>query len=167
MNKILYIFDLDHTISDGRERLLKAGAEPSRSCKATYNAWVEKINAGMENDKPVSGMQMLVGDLDFLSKASPGTAKVYILTSREERHRLATSSWLKEHGFDYSGLIMRPDDNYDDMHIFKESRIKKLVEIEEASSVIVFDDDHHGTLEKVCDRNGWTFFKARSGGVLK
>jgi hypothetical protein len=154
----LFILDIDGTIADFGRRLKEAGPEPSRQDKAAYEKWVNLINRGMEDDTPVEGMQSLARGIIFLD-----TNEVVYLTGREEKHRKITEDWLERYKFHGKELVMRPDDNYQETHEFKEDAIDDMIVNFRPDAVVVIDDDQSGELEKVCKRRGWTFLKACSG----
>jgi len=152
---MLYVFDIDGTLANGEIRFKLAGPEPLRSDKEAYTKWVELVNTGVHNDVPVPGM-------DVLCDALYQHDCIY-LTSREEKLRVVTQEWLINNGFPVGiDLKMRPNDCWDDAADLKERIIKETLGANQ--SAIVFDDDEHGTIEAMCKKNGYTFFKARSGG---
>jgi hypothetical protein len=112
----------------------------------------------MEDDTPVEGMQSLARGIIFLD-----TNEVVYLTGREEKHRKITEDWLERYKFHGKELVMRPDDNYQETHEFKEDAIDDMIVNFRPDAVVVIDDDQSGELEKVCKRRGWTFLKACSG----
>jgi len=153
----IFFVDIDGTISDATERIKRAGPEPSRENKEVYDAWVVLVNQNMEQDKPIPGMPELCYHL--------GGRLVY-LTSREYRHADVTKKWLNDNGFPLGILRMRPNDNYEETHLFKASVIEeeKKLSGHKKVDVVVIDDDESGKLEQLCKERGHTFLKARSGG---
>jgi hypothetical protein len=154
---MLFVVDIDCTISDGTQRVKKAGPEPDRANEAQYIVWVQVINSGMEFDQAVPGMVPLI-------TALADKARVIYATSREERHRQTTETWLKVQGFPTAKLLMRPNDCWAATATLKEIMIASNRDSRE--TVVVIDDDEHGGIEEMCKRNGYTFLKARSGGQI-
>lgn len=153
---MLIVVDIDGTVADGTKRFHKAGPEPDRSNRDDYDRWVHIVNTGIENDSVVWNMKEFVNTFSLASYH-----KVVFLTSREEKLRSITNTWLSKNGFSNYSLVMRPTGCYDDTATLKERAIQFLAE---GLPVIVVDDDEPGTLETVCKNHGWTFLKARSGG---
>jgi hypothetical protein len=155
---VLFVVDIDGTLADFGRRLVEAGPEPSRADKKVYADWVFKIQNEdtLLADKPVQGMKELIEELGRWNE-------VVYLTGREEQWRKVTDTWLYENDFPGYGLIMRPDDNYQETAQFKEDVIDDLIINYRPNSVVIIDDDQSGELEKMCKRRGWTFLKAMSG----
>lgn len=157
----LFVVDIDGTIADFGRRLEKAGPEPVRSDKERYAKWVETINAELAADQPVPGMSSL---LYALVCTNYGDGDVVYLTGREEQLREITKQWIEHHITAHPAeLVMRPNDNCQEIHAFKEDAIDDLLINYLPNAVVVIDDDQSGELEKVCKRRGWTFLKAMSG----
>jgi hypothetical protein len=154
----LFVFDIDATIAHAGRRLKEAGPEPSRDDKAIYDHWVRNVQneKSLLEDKPVPGMAQLLNELS--------AANVMYLTSREEKWRSVTKEWLIINDMPDFNLVMRGNDDYRDSAEFKIEAIKFVQAMQGSTSVVVFDDDEHGELEKVCAKEGYTFLKARSGG---
>lgn len=156
----LFILDIDGTLAHAGRRIDKAGPEPTRHIKETYDAWVTRINAGMGNDSPVPGMR----DLCTLLSRDAGFGYLVYLTSREDKYFSDTAQWLFDHGFPMEQLIMRPEGNIQEGAVFKERVINLAKYQYKADAVVVVDDDGRGEIEEMCSKNGFTFLKARSGG---
>lgn len=155
---VLFVVDIDGTISNGEARFKEAGPEPLRHNKIVYDAWVGIVNRNMQYDKPVLGMRELCWAMSVEST-------MLYLTSREDKHLEDTQEWLSQNGFPTGPqLIMRPMDNYDDGAVFKEKMVKLALMRYGIRTVVMIDDDGQGDIEVMCAKNGWTFLKARSGG---
>lgn len=162
-------FDIDGTICDVGDRFinnpLPEELEKNRK-DPRYQQWLLSIQTPelLAKDRPVRGTQHLVGAFE---------RSVY-LTSRSELHKEDTIKWLATHNFPTRHLIMRNALDTRSYAEFKENAIKdhiwRIAEAEnscpEAYNVVVFDDDDKGKLEEVCHKNGWSMFKARSGGKV-
>lgn len=156
----LFVLDLDGTLADASRRFAKAGKEPRKRGPA-YTKWLKNVQSPKEllNDRPIPGTRDLARLL--------GNRAVYV-TARSEIYRTVTSAWLAEHGYPSLALVMRPKRNRQSSGVFKERAIRGLVAgSESVENVLVIDDDPTGGIEAVCHKNGWTFFKARSGGYAQ
>jgi hypothetical protein len=156
MGKTLFVVDIDNTIADASRRLRRAGKEPSRKDKKKYDAWVKAVQSAktLMADKPVPGIRELLCSLPILD--------VLYVTSREERWRKMTVSWIKKHDFPYGGcidLVMRPNGDYSETHVLKQREIRSFSVGCMYDEVVVLDDDPSGELTKVCKREGWTMLR--------
>ena len=158
--KTLFIIDIDGTVAHAGKRFREAGPEPSRNDPAVYAVWVNNVQneRSLREDMTVPGMVCMINSLNA------GENQAVFLTSREEKWRKVTREWLTYRGFTHMPLVMRPDGNYQESAEFKEDHIRFLKGLYEAANIVVLDDDEHGTIEKKCHDNSWTFLKARSGG---
>lgn len=161
--KTLFIIDIDGTLAHAGRRFAEAGPEPTRDSKAEYDTWVGRVQneSSLSEDRPVPGMLSLMKALDHYP-----FARTFYLTSREERWRRPTETWLYRNGFPSLPTMMRANGNYQEGAEFKETTIDALVQSNGATEVVVVDDDGRGDIEAMCKRRGWTFLKARSGGQL-
>jgi hypothetical protein len=151
---MLFVFDIDNCLSDGRRRSLRAGPEPDRNLEpARYEAWKNIINTGIEDDEPVPGMCELVACLDDV-----GHTVVY-MTARGESLRQATRDWLRRHAFRDLRLVMRPEHDDSKSASYKAREIEAL-RTSPLEDVMVWDDDERGELEAVCRLKGWVMHKA-------
>jgi phosphatidate phosphatase APP1 len=157
----LYVIDIDGTIANASRRFAKAGAEPSRHDRAVYDAWVRAVQdeRSLLEDEPVPGMIGFVRAL-----ISEYYNKVVYVTSREEKWRDVTMTWLSNNEFPVLPLVMRDNDDYSEGADYKETSIKFLKNLYDCNTVVVVDDDEKGTIEEKCHSNSWTFLKAKSGG---
>lgn len=156
----LFIIDIDGTIAHAGKRFSEAGPEPSREDKAVYDVWVRNV----QNAKSLREDLAVPGMVEMTQALSNSDNHVVYLTSREEKWRDVTESWLGFKGFPSLPLIMRPDDDYRDSADYKEDSIEFLSRLYKSRNVVVLDDDEHGNIEKRCHENKWTFLRARSGG---
>lgn len=153
----VFVVDIDDTISDGSRRTQLAGHEPDRVKDVQgYNAWRDRINEGLEHDRPVSGMRDLVHAL-----VDAGHHVAYV-TARGSELREVTREWLRQHGFPDEMLYMRAAADFRPSAAYKEFVITKLL-TSEHEDVVVIDDDPRGELVDVCRRRGWTFLRAGFG----
>jgi phosphoglycolate phosphatase-like HAD superfamily hydrolase len=155
MNKTLYIFDIDGTLADCSRRYKKAGKEPSRKHKPTYDSWVARVQNArtLMSDKPVPGM------IDFVKSV---TFRRYV-TGREQKWSTYTHNWLYKNNFPLGPVNHRSNGDYRSNAQYKEEVIQRLVRLHRYTSVVVVDDDPKGDIEKMCKKNGYTFLKAKSG----
>lgn len=161
---MIVFMDIDGTIANATERFKKAGPEPKERGKE-YSAWLQRVQNELllTQDEPVKGMKALC----YAFSHNPVTSLVY-LTGRSEIYREVTEDWLFKHRFPqfHAPLLMRPKQNRQGNGILKERLIKAYLQ-NSKEDVIVIDDDYNGDIEEMCLRNGYTFLKARSGGVWK
>ena len=117
------IVDLDSTISDDMWRLwlIDPTAPDSESKYHAYHCYASE-------DKPINR---------YIVDESP--APVVLLTARPEYLRQKTVEWLERHGFDYSLLLMRANDDHRPSAVMKkelvENTVFKIARVERA-----FDD---------------------------
>lgn len=177
MNKTLYIMDIDGTIADPGDFFIKNPIP--KNCKRgnkKYDLWLKKTHTrkNLMKFKPIKGMKDLCDKLSHLEPSFDRdwhTNLIY-LTSREESLRKITEDWLRKNKFPLnSNLYMRPKNDKSPYFLFKENIIKTMIYecnyVDSAyTNVIIFDDDTKGKLEKICKKNSWTFFKAKSTGFV-
>ena len=117
-----YLIDIDGTICDdipNEEPERMATAEVYPDALVTLNKWYEQGHV------------------------------IFFFTSRTEEHRAVTEAWLKQHGFNYHGILFgKPrGGNYHwiDNHIVKATRFRgKFTDlIEKEITIEVFDDQAH------------------------
>lgn len=153
---MIVIVDLDNTATDARSRLKKAGKEPSRSDKAAYDAWLERLQGpGMLlKDKPVKQTRELINSL----RGVESPVWIYYVTSRSKKHHAETAQWLSSNGFYPGSVFMRDNDDYRSSAEYKEQVIKEILASNDfgpgaTENIIVLDDDLG--ISKTCQRNGW------------
>lgn len=156
---LLVVIDIDGTVAHAGRRFETAGPEPSRDNREIYTTWVNKVQdeASLLSDELVPGMGSLIAAL------SKGPHVIY-LSSREEKWRAATQTWLRQKDLPTTPLYLRSNGDWRDTAQFKEEIIGLYAVDKDITEVIVIDDDEHGTIESMCKKNGYTFLKARSGG---
>lgn len=156
--KTTYYIDIDGTIAQYQDRLRSAGPEPSREPFSTYQAWLDKIQTkeALLKDNVVPGMLNLVRALDFHSEVRTVFDEIVYLTAREENLRPVTEQWLRAKGFPKKELIMRPNNDLRENHIFKQD----VIESKGSTVNVMIDDDPSGKLQEICRSKGWTFLKA-------
>lgn len=101
---MIYVFDMDNTLSYANERLYKHPLYLEKEYikdKNISELWKEYYD-GCSNDKPVEGVLKLLHTLQSL----PDT-KIIILTARDENARNETEVWLKKYNVNYSEIYMR------------------------------------------------------------
>jgi hypothetical protein len=89
----MIVCDLDDTLCDARWRM------------PLWGQW-DAFYAEAHLDKPIVPMVKLIRSAIILK------LEVIIVTSREERFRPLTVSWLLRHGLDVPEVRMRPDGNF-------------------------------------------------------
>lgn len=151
---ILFVFDIDGTITNASHRYRVAGAEPSRDDAEKYVAWLKAV----QNDELLLADEPIAGMNHFADLVNAASQLVY-LTSRETMWRKVTEQWLLKHNFPLAPVVMRPDGCWLKSVDFKEIALSTLAETYKAQ-LIVIDDDLDGSLASVCKRRGWTFLKA-------
>lgn len=155
MSKLLYVFDLDNTLSNGTKRAKLAGAEPNRKTeREAYDVWLSKVMTDFHQDPHIPELMLLVHRL-YTDAYTPAV----ILTARNEEHREETQEWLNRFFKVPPMLLMRPRHNVQPSGLLKEGIIKDLKARHDASHVTVIDDDERGDLQEVCKKNGWLFLK--------
>lgn len=153
MCKVKCLIDIDGTIADSSARLsaIKTPKNHSRNT-LSYLDWLNKVQKEhkMIQDKPLKNMHSLVSQLkDF----------VY-LTSRDEKYRKVTETWLKLHKFPNRKLIMRPSGDMSSYGVFKEKEAKKYAK--KGYQIVMVDDDPRGQLARICRKNSWILLKVIS-----
>lgn len=153
---MVVFMDIDGTIADASRRFLKAGEEP-RGRGKNWSKWLRMVQnkKTLSEDTPVPGMVQLCHRL---------TTTLVYLTGRSEIYKEVTEVWLMRNLFPEAPLLMRPKRNRMKNGKLKEKLIKEFY-VEFFGSVIVIDDDQNGDIERMCHKNGYTFLKARSGGL--
>lgn len=145
-NRSIVFVDIDHTISDAyvRDHMIEDAS--------IDNNWDEYHKASI-NDKPCEDIMTI---LDHLHE-NPSII-VIGLTTRPEKWRTLTNSWLLENRFHFDYMIMRPDDDYSPSAELKIKQVKEwLGEDWQEKILCVFEDN-----EKVI-----TAFKAEGITVLQ
>lgn len=134
MTKILYVFDLEGTLSDHTHRLhlLPKTDEKQANSKDHYAAF----HAEFPKDKVHKHIH---GIYNVLSDACED---LYILTGMMEKHREMATEWLEEHGCYFDEIIMRGNDDFRPSPEFKLETLKKIWSLNRYkwSHIIVFDD---------------------------
>lgn len=152
----LIAMDIDNCCANGKERARRAGPEPDRLLEPKrYEVWKHTINAGIEDDEPVSGMR----EVCTAFASAPETRLVYI-TARGEELADATAAWLEKHRFPFAPIIFRRTNDLRKSADYKEEAITGMLGAFVCREAVVFDDDERGELEAICRKNGWTFKKA-------
>lgn len=157
--KVLHVIDLDGTACNVGDRFALKRPKGKRGDRA-YEAWLRKCEKNISKDLPVPGVRALVQALYYSDEDF-----VY-LSSRREHNRFITEEWLSDNGFSPSDLYLRPENEHRRSHVFKVDVIKQLLSYYKCDTANVIDDDPSGLLEKECQKMGWTFLKARSGGKV-
>lgn len=162
---MLLIVDIDGTIADATRRFAEAGPEPSKNNKPKFLEWLGKVQNenSLMADQPVPGMRELIAGLTLGWRDSGERVRVAYLTSREEKWRSVTEQWLEKNQFPKTHLVTRPNGCWMETAEFKSIAIHAMRQNNE-HVIVVDDDDQHGSIEKMCKKNGYTFLKARSGG---
>jgi hypothetical protein len=150
--------DLDMTLVDIRESLQKAGPEPEVG-SGKRSAWLDVVldPEMLKNAPAVPAVLNLVHRLLWNEK----TTKVVFLTNRKESRISPTYSWLVDRNL-IGTLRMRPDDCKLHHGDFKESVIRQHERF--GDTVLVIDDDQNGSMERACNKNGWTLLKVVTFG---
>lgn len=99
----IVIVDIDGTIADGNHRLHHLQKEPR-----DWEAFYEEVHM----DEPHHDV---IGMVNALAEQY----MIVLLTGRREETREATETWLHEHEVSFHALIMRPEGNRVDDHIWK------------------------------------------------
>lgn len=97
---MIYVFDLDGTISDASHRLHYLSSRPKN-----WDAFFSEL----VDDPPFPAM------IEFIKVVSRDfDSNVIFQTGRPEKYRRSTDSWLAKHGLMncYNSLLMRPDGDF-------------------------------------------------------
>jgi HAD superfamily, subfamily IIIB (Acid phosphatase) len=141
----LLLVDIDHTLSDAAVR--------DHMMDACYRdkAW-DAYHEASAHDKPVPEMVALVNSLQISGWYVVG------LTTRPEKWRTLTVSWLLKHQVNVDHLLMRPDDDYRPNNQSKLAVFKEYAAQNGSFEDIIVIDDHEGIV---------TAFKAEKITVLQ
>jgi hypothetical protein len=134
------IVDIDHTISDAnwRNDLLDAAQISFATVDKTSNAF-DRYHEASIKDKPIEEMILLVNTLHKAGWAVIG------LTTRPEKWRNLTNTWMITHGAHFDVLLMRPNDDYRPAAQSKLATLKdwlqySSVALKKENTIIVLDD---------------------------
>lgn len=130
---MVYVFDLDGTLSCGKHRLHLL---PTPETRNVNSAW-DKFNLASKDDAPIK-------DNIELLKHLYKHANIIILTGRSAIARDVTEEWLQENRIPHDLLIMRPQDDHRRDIEFKEENLLSIQE-DFGNIIACFDD-----LEHVC-----------------
>ena len=152
--KLLVIFDIDGTCANVGDRFKGKIPKPQERSNPDYLQYLKdkQTRDKLMKDVPVSGMQKMI-------EAFPNA--IY-LTSRERYLYKDTVDWLSLHNFPEREIYMRDNGDSTLPAKYKEMQIKQLAHL--YPNIILVDDDDD--MLEMCQRNGWTFLQARSGGKV-
>jgi|TARA_B100000212_G_scaffold314804_1_gene268576 phosphoglycolate phosphatase-like HAD superfamily hydrolase len=129
------IFDVDGTLMNVNHRRHYVSG-PNKDWKA--------FNEAMVLDTPNEAVFQLAASTDL---------PVIVVSGRNERHRDVTERQLQS--LDYIKLIMRPDDNYDPDHVFKQEVLDIILESQFDVEFVV---DDRPSVVQMWRKNGLTCF---------
>ena len=129
------IFDVDGTLMNVNHRRHYVNG-PNQDWKA--------FNEAMVLDTPNEAVFQLAASTDL---------PVIVVSGRNERHRDVTERQLQS--LDYIKLIMRPDDNYDPDHVFKQEVLDIILESQFDVEFVV---DDRPSVVQMWRKNGLTCF---------
>lgn len=151
---MLIVCDIDMTLADARKRLQKAGKMPHRERKATFQRWLDTLQAdsALLNDAPIRSMLLLVKQLGPKNK-------IIYLTGRSSHYRIVTEQWLKRSRAPKGPLVMRAENDWRSARDYKESAIKKLKLGGREGELIAIDDDSEGDCSSMYTKHGFVHMK--------
>jgi len=133
---MIYVCDMDHTISDASRRCQDIFGCPKvlDNHPATPDQWDAFFDPQrMLEDTPIRLAVRCV-------KKFRDTGKIAICTGRLQKRRRETRQWLDHHDIQYSWLFMRPEWCSNGLD-FKCATISNLREMFPDQRIVVFDDD--------------------------
>lgn len=146
VNKKVYIFDYDGTLSDGSHRLHKL---PTKDLHLT-ESWSE-FNRLSEHDEPIEST------IQAMNSLYDSGAYIIILTGRSDEVCEISTQWLHDAGAKYNVMVMRQaDDNRNDT-IIKEEFLRYIglhritAAFDDSPSVIAHFRSLGITTYQVCD----------------
>ncbi len=128
------IVDLDRTLVDSEHRWHLIPDKKERTEKGAWTAFEHP----WYNDQPYDDVYELLRALD-------GKFKIAIVTSRHERNRETTITWLVEWGVHFDELHMRAEDGVPSSKVKGAIVMKQFVEA--GRDVLFALDDHEGVVE--------------------
>lgn len=127
---MIYVFDLDGTISDANHRLHHI-TTPGQ--KKNWGAFFD----GICDDEPFHPMVSLIKSL-----AKDKSSEIILQTGRPENYRKATGYWLKQHGLSdqYSTLLMRQKGDFCDNVTLKLRFLEWIIDHTNTENILWFED---------------------------
>lgn len=126
------IVDMDGTIADISERVVKAEANPPQGKRMDWNVFLDPIVMS-QTDKPNEHVVHLVKMLQETGH------RIIVTSARNERHRAVTTQQLDEWGIKYERLYLRKDGDFRQDGIVKAELYKQIL-TDEYVPVIAIDD---------------------------
>lgn len=120
---MLFIIDIDGSISDWKIRDRGAGPAPDRADKEAYANYINRLMdpANVMKDIPILGMQLLLRGM-----ATREEVKLVYLTGRSEKLRFVTERWLTLNRFPEAKLLMRNNNDWRSAVEYKEEALLNL-----------------------------------------
>jgi trehalose-6-phosphatase len=109
-DKLVFV-DLDGTLADGTHRLHHIHPKKTRN----WDLFYEKVLEDAPHQDIIDMVNILVANYT-----------VILLTGRREETRKDTEQWLRHFSVRYHGLIMRPEGNKTDDHIWKPEVLRQF-----------------------------------------
>jgi len=106
------IVDMDGTIADIRERVIRAEANPPPGKRMDWDVFLNE-RVMMEEDLP---NQHVVHLVKMLQESGH---RIIITSARNERHRDVTTDQLNQWGIKYERIYLRDDNDFRPDHIIK------------------------------------------------
>ncbi|AQY55263.1 polynucleotide kinase [Escherichia phage vB_EcoS_ESCO41] len=162
INKTVYLFDYDGTLSDGTHRLHKL---PTKDLHLT-ESWSE-FNRLSEYDQPIEST------IQVMNSLYNSGAFIIILTGRSDEVCEISTQWLHDAGAKYNVMVMRQaDDNRKDT-IIKEEFLRYIglhritAAFDDSPSVVAHFRSLGITTYQVCDYGDNAHSGLKSHGVEK
>lgn len=148
---MVIIFDIDLTLADAKARVSAAGNMPERTSKE-FATWLDNVHAGMQNDRTVP-------ELVTALKTLEADHEIVYITAREDKHRIATRSWLASKGLPVAPLYMRDTGDRRTTQEYKREKVQLVKELNEVVGGLVIDDDLEADCSSMYLEEGFVHLK--------
>lgn len=130
-NRIVYVFDLEGTISNCEHRKHLAPRAPFNDPNKSWN----KFHAEFPKDEVNYAIYNIMQALWLQGN------DLFILTGMMEKHKEMAKDWLRANSVGYDAIIMRQNDDFRTSPIFKIETARKTFDgLNRYNQLVLFDD---------------------------